>query len=508
MKKIFSIILMFTFMINIQAATAIKNYDETVDVTKEYINDFENNSKYIILKQEMNIPFIFKNGKVEYSNVFNGNGGLLNEEEYNIGKGYLYNGFDFWLISNNSDYKIINSKGQIEKVDSKIKSGIRVTEFVKNTAKITGEGTRENPWEFVKRQYEVKIVAENGTVAKSPLYISEGNSDGVTVTGDDGCVFENISCTNEQKALYENGKMMITNVTKETVCKIKFLKIENVLPSKDGEYKVPATGYYLLEAYGAQGSGNGGNGGYVSAKFYLMKGQILKYRIGTTTNGAASNGSNSYSGGGASRYQVDGKYILIAAGGGGGSTGTDGGNNDSSGGINTRNTSVNGIAGTNGDGGSSAGSVYACTNYGTCGGGCLKYETKTTKTCTKYAPTSTKCAHGETECGDMFCDSLSGTAKSDCFLSCGNTLTGDTCVTTGGECLNYDTNSEQVCVSTAATYTCCTSGRSYSGTSGNGGKNEIVTKLNGKNVIVLSNEIGKKTSNGNLKISFISEGEN
>ena len=55
MKKIFSVILMFTFMINIQAATAIKNYDETVDVTKEYINDFENNSKYIILKQEMNI---------------------------------------------------------------------------------------------------------------------------------------------------------------------------------------------------------------------------------------------------------------------------------------------------------------------------------------------------------------------------------------------------------------------------------------------------------------------
>ena len=48
MKKIFSVILMFTFMINIQAATAIKNYDETVDVTKEYINDFElYNDNYI-----------------------------------------------------------------------------------------------------------------------------------------------------------------------------------------------------------------------------------------------------------------------------------------------------------------------------------------------------------------------------------------------------------------------------------------------------------------------------
>ena len=116
MKKIFSVILMFTFMINIQAATAIKNYDETVDVTKEYINDFENNSKYIILKQEMNIPFIFKNGKVEYSNVFNGNGGLLNEEEYNIGKGYLYNGLNFWLVSDNSDYKIVGTKSDIEKV--------------------------------------------------------------------------------------------------------------------------------------------------------------------------------------------------------------------------------------------------------------------------------------------------------------------------------------------------------------------------------------------------------
>lgn len=211
-------------MINIQAATAIKNYDETVDVTKEYINDFENNSKYIILKQEMNIPFIFKNGKVEYSNVFNGNGGLLNEEEYNIGKGYLYNGLNFQLVSDNSNYKIVGTKSDIENKNKTEEYGIRVTEFVKSTARVTGEGTRLNPWEFTKIQYEAKIIVENGTVATTPIYITEGQNKNVSVTANNGYVYDSVSCNNSQIGEYEEGKLKIKEVTDNTVCTVKFIK--------------------------------------------------------------------------------------------------------------------------------------------------------------------------------------------------------------------------------------------------------------------------------------------
>lgn len=145
MKKIFSIILMFTFIINIQAATAIKNYDDSVDVTKKYINGFKDNSKYIILKDEMNIPFIFKNGKAEYSSTFDGNGGLLSEEEYNIGKGYLYNGLNFWLVSDSINYKIVGTKSNIENKNKTEEYGVRVTEFVKPNIKVKGAGSKANP---------------------------------------------------------------------------------------------------------------------------------------------------------------------------------------------------------------------------------------------------------------------------------------------------------------------------------------------------------------------------
>lgn len=385
MKKIFSVILMFTFMINIQAATAIKNYDETVDVTKEYINDFENNSKYIILKQEMNIPFIFKNGKVEYSNVFNGNGGLLNEEEYNIGKGYLYNGLNFWLVSDNSNYKIVGTKSDIENKNKTEEYGIRVTEFVKSTARVTGEGTRLNPWEFAKRQFEVQLKVENGIVdavnmSEYIMFITEGDTDGTTVTGKEGYAFDSVSCTNSQNAEYENGKIRIKNIFANTECTVKFVNPEKTISYKEEEqtYDVKYSGYYEINAYGAQGNGNGGKGGHTYGKVYLEKGTKLVINTGGK-NGYNGGGSGYYSGGGSTTVKVFENDLMIAAGGGGGKNGTAGGNGDSLGGA-----SVGAGAGSDGinRGGGGSGYNYSyntncsdCyTGENTCKGGTISYN--------------------------------------------------------------------------------------------------------------------------------------
>lgn len=297
-------------------------------------------------------------------------------------------------------------------------------------------------------------------------------------------------------------------MTDDTVCDIKFIKIDDVIPSKDGEYVVPIDGYYLVEACGAQGSGSGGKGGCVSVEFYLLKGQTISYRLGTTTNGAkAVSGSGvSYAGGGSTRVKINGTDAgLIAAGGGGGKNGGSGGIGDGSGGVVTVSNTA-GNSGTNGDGGSSATSYTVCTSTGTCGGQCTSYTTKETKTCVSYAPTNKVCAKGETECGDMFCDQLTGSAKSQCFLTCGSAGgngTGTVCQTSGGECLSYNTTTEKVCSSYAATYTCCTSTKTYSGNGGQGGHNGYTSKVNGMDSNLIKNTTGEKTSNGSLKISYV-----
>ena len=386
MKKIFSIILMFTFMINIQAATAMKNYDETVDATKEYINDFENNSKYIILKQEMNIPFIFKNGKVEYSNVFNGNGGLLNEEEYNIGKGYLYNGLNFWLVSDNSNYKIVGTKSDIENKNKIEKYGIRVTEFVKSTARVTGEGTRLNPWEFAKRQFEVQLKVENGIVdavnmSEYTMFITEGDTDGTTVTGKERYAYDSVSCTNSQNAEYESGKIKIKKISDNTVCTIKFENPGKTISYKEEEqtYDVKYSGYYEIDAYGAQGASDiSGKGGHVYGVVYLEKDTKLLINTGGQ-NGYNGGGSGYYNGGGATTVNASGEDLMIAAGGGGGKDANAGGNGDSKGGASVG--AEAGSDGTNhGGGGSSYNYIYkyncndCYTGENTCVGGTISYN--------------------------------------------------------------------------------------------------------------------------------------
>ena len=385
MKKIFSIILMFTFMINIQAATAIKNYDESVDVTKEYINDFEDNSKYIILKGEMNIPFIFKNGKVEYSSTFDGNGGLLNEEEYGIGKGYLYNGLNFWLVSDSSNYKIVGTKSDIENKNKTEEYGIRVTEFVKNTARVTGEGTRLNPWEFAKRQFEVQLKVENGIVdavnlSEYSMLITEGDTDSTTVTGKTGYAFDSVSCTNSQNAEYENGKIRIKSIFANTECTVKFVNPGQTLTYKEEEqtYDVKYSGYYEIDAYGAQGNGSGGKGGHTYGKVYLEKGTKLIINTGGQ-NGYNGGGSGYYSGGGATTVKIFENDLMISAGGGGGKSGTAGGNGDSLGGE-----SVGAGAGSDGTNRGGGGSGYnysynancsdCYTGENTCKGGTISYN--------------------------------------------------------------------------------------------------------------------------------------
>lgn len=449
MKKVLVGILSVLFIVNVEAATSIRTYNESMNVSKTYINSYKDVDKYISMS---NNKFIYKNGKVNSSSNFTGSGGLLNEDEFKIGKEYLYNGLNFWIISNiDGKYSIVdpeykNNNYINNTVSQSNKSGVRVTAFTKSSARVTGLGTRLNPWEFAKRQFEVKIIVENGTVATTPIYITEDMDGSVSVVGNNGYAFDSVSCTNSQNAVYENGKINIKSIFANTECTVKFVNPGKTISYKEEEqtYDVKYSGYYELDAYGAQGNGSGGKGGHTYGKVYLEKDTKLVINTGGK-NGYNGGGSGYYSGGGSTTVTLFGGDLMIAAGGGGGKNGTAGGNGDSKGGTSSGGSGKyngGGAAGSNGldnhgGGGSGYDYTYAdtyndCkTGSNTCTGGMVS------KNCSSCY--STECVGGmeEYDCDDCASTEevcVKGTAK-----AC------NTCTYYGKTCSNNYTYRDGYC---------------------------------------------------------------
>lgn len=449
MKKVLVGILSILFIVNVEAATSIRTYNESMNVSKTYINSYKDVDKYISMS---NNKFIYKNGKVNSSSNFTGSGGLLNEDEFKIGKEYLYNGLNFWIISNiDGKYSIVdpeykNNNYINNTVSQSNKSGVRVTAFTKSSARVTGLGTRLNPWEFAKRQFEVKIIVENGTVATTPIYITEDMDGSVSIVGNNGYAFDSVSCTNSQNAVYENGKINIKSIFANTECTVKFVNPGKTISYKEEEqtYDVEYSGYYELDAYGAQGNGSGGKGGHTYGKVYLEKDTKLVINTGGK-NGYNGGGSGYYSGGGSTTVTLFGGDLMIAAGGGGGKNGTAGGNGDSKGGTSSGGSGKyngGGAAGSNGldnhgGGGSGYDYTYAdtyndCkTGSNTCTGGMVS------KNCSSCY--STECVGGmeEYDCDDCASTEevcVKGTAK-----AC------NTCTYYGKTCSNNYTYRDGYC---------------------------------------------------------------
>lgn len=371
MKKILFLVLNILFILNVKAATSLKTYDDALSSSKTYISSFKDNDKYII----------------------EGSGNLLKENDFLIGKDYLYNGLNFWITSNNtSKYSIIDPtyknndyiNDTLSKTDT---SGIRVVVSAQNYARVSGEGTRLNPWEFTKRQYEVKIIVENGNVATTPIYITEGQNKSVSVTSNNGYAYDSVSCTNDQVGVYENGKLKIKSIANNTVCTVKFVNPSKEITYKEEEqeYEVKYDGYYKIDAYGAQGKDTiSGKGGHTYGIIYLNSKDVLKITTGGQ-NGYNGGGSGYYNGGGSTVVKLWDNNLMTAAGGGGGKNGTPGGSGNSKGGESVGNGA--GSDGINRGGGGSGYDYsysYGCSDcyYGhnTCKGGTILYNCNSCKT--------------------------------------------------------------------------------------------------------------------------------
>ena len=511
--------------------------------------------------------------------------GILNTNEYERVGGitsYLVNRQPFVSLGNNG-YDVI-TPSEIKYQESN--GTLRPTMYVKEIVKVTGRGTKNDPWKFVYPNYNVKInivggningqsnyteilktfdkeyvinkdanyymkdaskdvkcsgkvnynftdnklqllnvesdvtcsvkytvnkyylalILNNATSSENNVLVNALEDKSISISPEENYAFTGASCTNGQTYQYSNKTFTVKSINKDTTCTLRYEKVRNVESNTDGEYVVPASGYYLMEASGAKGSGNGGKGAYVSAEVYLVKGQTIKYEVGTSTNGAASIGSGSHAGGGASRFKLNSEYFIISAGGGGGSNGSPGGEGNGLGGVNSSDSSKNGKNGVSGSGGSSAADATVCTRTGTCGGGCKRYETTYRRCCESYSPPHEECVNGEVECGDAFCEKLPSSQQGSCYRKCGeNNGIGKKCRTVGGGCESYGTCPDESCAEYYPTYSCCTNTSTKSGDSGNGGKSVISSKLNNKTITIKQKVSGSNTGNGKIKISFVRE---
>ncbi len=161
----------------------------------------------------------------------------------------------------------------------------------------------------------------------------------------DGYAYDGISCKNGTTATWDetNWKLNI-QVKKEDKCIVYFVEKEEYLFSYTGAtqtFIVPETGYYKLEAWGAQAPGttNGASvskGAYTSGTIYLTENEKIYIYVGeglkrvsnvTSFNGGTGN-SGGYPGGGSTDFRlISGSWnninslksrIMVAAGSGGG----------------------------------------------------------------------------------------------------------------------------------------------------------------------------------------------
>ena len=191
----------------------------------------------------------------------------------------------------------------------------------------------------VKTKGKWKSVNAGGNkVLKQYIFINCG------ATGRDGPTLS--SCQNYYKATWNKGQA--------------------ITMSKRGiqEWKVPESGVYKIEAFGAEGGANGwyqgGYGAYMKGVFTFNINEIIKIVVGQM--GDSSSGYYSGGGGGSFIWKKN-KDLLIVAGGGGGGGGRSNGSEHASSGKNGKNGQtytghplgkggVNGKGGHDGAGGS------------------------------------------------------------------------------------------------------------------------------------------------------------
>ncbi len=150
MKKVLIMIFALMLVVNVNASI-MNNYSDSINSANSYIERFNDYAKYIV--SDDNIKFKYENNVLSYNSNFL-KGGFLNLSEFNISKRddktYLFTGQKYWTMTESGANSNVITSYTAELKSKTDTYGVRVTEYVNSDVEITGKGTYNDPWMFVK----------------------------------------------------------------------------------------------------------------------------------------------------------------------------------------------------------------------------------------------------------------------------------------------------------------------------------------------------------------------
>ena len=224
------ILLMLVLPVVIYAAN-LTSYGESVTKANNYINGFADRRKYLLFNKN----YVYEKTGFGDSGSFT-NGGMLSKGEYDLSvymnQSYLASGKEYWtLTSNGTNQYYVDAYIQSKSAGSN--SGTRVTEYIKPSTSIDGNGTFGNPWTFGEG-IEVDIISNNtsfGTVSpEGPQYVAPGSTVRYTLTPSNGYFY--------------NGNKDDCHLVKDGVN-----KYENFYLARNVSADIKCTAVYELKTY-------------------------------------------------------------------------------------------------------------------------------------------------------------------------------------------------------------------------------------------------------------------
>ena len=212
------LVLFLLIPIIVLADGQMKQYFDATSDANNYINKYLDRNKYLLLN---NVKFKYENRSLSIDPVFT-KGGLLNKSEFDLslknGKSYLMTGREYWTMTSAGSGTMYYIDTYALSKSTNASSGVRVTEQVKGSTKITGKGTYANPWVF-EEGYEVTIKPNNSVYATiTPMIqsVKAGGTARIDVRVKQGYKYafkDDCGLTRKDATTYE-----IQNVTKDISC--------------------------------------------------------------------------------------------------------------------------------------------------------------------------------------------------------------------------------------------------------------------------------------------------
>ena len=220
-KKFLSLLVLLSVPVGVlSAATTVSNYETSKKQTNIYITRFTMHDNYI--EMGSNVPYSF-DGTNSIRNGFT-NGGLINKKEIELSTikndSYLFTGASYFTMTEEGSNVYDVNINKINLVAKTEESGTRVTELIKPNTKVTGSGSRNNPWVFI-RKYKISFNGNTSTSGRMDTITCDSGSNctlPANAYSKVGYTFEGWSLNpNDTVAYGDKADANITNIPSDNV---------------------------------------------------------------------------------------------------------------------------------------------------------------------------------------------------------------------------------------------------------------------------------------------------